>query len=213
MESKKQILRIPIAQIIITASVTALLSFIVGLAIFYYTERIPQITYEIFPVSSFPKEHKETRIYSVLIENSGNKEAENVEVTLLFPEGTKFIDNAVKLSSEAIKYQSRYGSDKNRREFIFPVLNPSENCILSFIVEISGKEDVKLGVRGKGFAGVKRETKLGTNLIKDKFILNIVLYTIFLVSLTMGCTFFALYFMMRDNESESKSKLTNSDIK
>jgi hypothetical protein len=145
-------------KILITVVMTAFLSLVTGIIIFHYTERSPKLTYEIFPVSSFPKENEKLSIYFVQVENSGNKEATDVQCTFIFPKTAKIVDHSVELSSIAMKYTTQNEKSNNQISFLLPSMNPSENCKFSLLVEMSGNEKVEIGVRGKGITGTQRIT-------------------------------------------------------
>jgi hypothetical protein len=132
MPLKKIKSKLNLSQIIIASLTTALLSFIVGIAIFYTTSKEPELNYELLPISSFTSDNMGIKIFNIRIENSGDKEAEDVVVNFLFPEKTKFLDHSIKLSSSAIDYKY-IKVDSSTIKYLFPILNPFENCIFSFL--------------------------------------------------------------------------------
>jgi len=145
-------------QILISASLTALLSLVVSIVVFNYTHDKPKLIYEIFPISSFVSDKTELGIYNVQILNDGSKEAEEITCDFNFAKGTKIIESKIEPSSSAISYNTINDSIKNKLTYKFPMLNPSENCKFSFLIENFKETELHLSLRAKGIIGVLRNT-------------------------------------------------------
>lgn len=177
-------------KIIITAVITAFLSLGSAITFFHYSEQSPKLTYEVFPVSSFPKENEKLSIYFVQIENSGNKEATDVQCTFIFPKKAKIVDHFVALSSVAMKYNIQDKDITNQISFFLPNMNPSENCRFSLLVEMGGNDKAEIGVRGKGVVGIQRTTQVPQASMWD--ILSKTLWSLILA------TFIALFYKRQE---------------
>src|SRR5258706_13235639 len=79
-------------QVAISALITALLSFIVGISLFHYTSKSPDLVYEVFPPAYFTKQATQVSIYSARVENVGSKEADDVQVYLELPSSANIQD-------------------------------------------------------------------------------------------------------------------------
>ena len=137
--------------IIVTAAITTLLSVAGSIFFFHYTERSPNLYYEIFPIASFSKEDVEVGIQTAMVENVGDKEADDVQVYFALAESTAVQDLKVEPSSPAIRSMITRSSDS--LEVTFPRLNPDEFVRFSLLFE-KGKYGVsEIAVRAKGITG------------------------------------------------------------
>lgn len=170
------------APVVISALLTALLSLAVGIGIFHYTSKAPELTYTTFPVSGFRAPNKSLTIYNVQIENSGNKEAEDVQVSFTFPSGANVADYNLDPSAKTIKYSISDTNDLTNAVFTFPLLNPTESCKFSFLAENAKPGNVEVDLRGKGTIGeihkIKSERPL-SYLIIYNIVSGIILIIIF----------------------------------
>jgi len=138
-------------QIIVTAAITTLLSVAGSIFYFHYTERSPDLYYEIFPAASFSKGDVEVGIQTATIQNVGDKEADDVQVYFEIAENTAVQDLKVETSSPAIR--SKITREAKSIEIVFPRLNPAESVRFSLLFE-KGKAGVsQISVRAKGVNG------------------------------------------------------------
>ena len=177
-------------QIIISAFITAILSLIASLSFWYFTKEKPELTFEVFPISSFYSKKTELSILNVKIENEGSKEAENVVCVYHFPKDSEIMEINIEPSSNAIKYISEKINEVYKRAYSVPMLNPQEYLKFSFLVKnIKNSNDIEIGLRGKGVVGnTKQVTKIKKSNIEENFIVMatlIIIMTIMMFSLLL----------------------------
>ncbi|MDL1976279.1 MAG: hypothetical protein LWX55_16210, partial [Deltaproteobacteria bacterium] len=170
-------------QIVITTLVTALLSLIVGIALYHYTSKSPDLVYEVFPPAHFTKQATQISIYNARVENEGSREAEDVQVYLELPSSCNIQDVKVDPSLKSISYTVSQASAKNTREVRFPRLNQGENSRFSVLVDKGEAAELKMEVRAKGVIG-HTERKERSNLI-----IPIVSLAVALVGVIVGMIF------------------------
>lgn len=178
------------AQVFIGALLTALLSIGVGIAIFHYTSKEPELAYTTFPISGFKTAQQSITIYNVQIENIGDKEAEDVQVSFTFPKSADVKDYNMDLSDKTINYSISDSNDMHNSIFKFPLLNPTENCKFSFLAENAEAGNIKVYLRGRGVIGEMRSTiKKGTSKLDYAIIIFISLMSfIFIFSFFTGAS-------------------------
>lgn len=170
------------APVVISALITALLSLAVGIGIFHYTSKTPELTYTTFPVSGFRAPNKSLTIYNVQIENSGNKEAEDVQVSFTFPSGANVADYNLDPSAKTIKYSISDTNDLTNAVFNFPLLNPTESCKFSFLAENAKTGNVEVDLRGKGAIGEIRKIKSESTVLSVFSYTSIVMISILAIT-------------------------------
>ncbi len=138
-------------QIIVTAAITTLLSVAGSIFYFHYTDRSPDLYYEIFPAASFVKDEIEVGIQTATIQNIGDKEADDVQVYFELAANTAVQDLKVEPSSPAIR--SEITRETNSIEFAFPRLNPTESVRFSLLFEKGRTGVSQVAVRAKGING------------------------------------------------------------
>ncbi len=135
----------------------AFFTLLASLPFFYFTNESPDLTYEVFPPSSFVSEQTERTIYTVRAANQGDAEAEDVRMVVDFPNGVKVQDSKVSTSSGAMTYTFEDTSALSIREYAFPLLNPGESAKFSFLLSGSpSPQAVEVDVRGRGVVGQER---------------------------------------------------------
>ncbi len=140
-------------QVLITACVTAFFSLVVGVVLYHYTSKAPDLIYEVFPPSDFTKQATQISIYNARVENAGNKEAEDVQVYLELPSSCNIQDMKVEPSLKSITYSVPQPASSNAREIHFPRLNQGESSTFSILVDKGEAAQLKIEVRGKGVTG------------------------------------------------------------
>lgn len=205
------------APVLISALLTALLSLAVGIGIFHYTSKAPELNYTTFPVSGFRATNKSLTIYNVQIENSGNKEAEDVQVIFTFPSGANVTDYNLEPSAKTIKYSISDTNDMTNAVFNFPLLNPTESCKFSFLAENAKTGNVEVDLRGKGTIGeihkIKSERPLLTVIITTIVVMSLILAIIVAritskySKIAMSQTTMLMKLLNEQSESSSSQKL------
>ncbi|MCS3684280.1 hypothetical protein [Salinibacter ruber] len=147
---------------VVDGAIGALFTLASGLALFYFTSESPDLSYEVFPPSSFVSEQTERTIYTVRIANQGDAKAEEVRAVFDFSDGATVQDSKVNTSSKAITYNLVDTSTSTMREYTFPLLNPGENAKFSFLLS-GNPQRVNVDLRGEGVVGaeVDRTTQRG----------------------------------------------------
>lgn len=141
-------------QIIVTALITAVFSIVVGIILFHYSSRTPELLYELFSPASFSNGSVQFGIYSSTLKNYGDKEAEDVQFLISLSKGTSFQDMKVEPTSPAISYSVNKKLPASV-EIFFPRLNPEEGAKFTLLLDntATGIEDIS--VRGNGIIGKK----------------------------------------------------------
>jgi hypothetical protein len=145
--------RIEWGQVVITIFITAFLSLVVGIVLYHYTSKAPDLVYESFPPSDFTKQATQISIYNARVENAGNKEAEDVQVYLELPSSCNIQDMKVEPNLKSIEYTVLPPVVQNVREIRFPRLNQDESSTFSILVDKGEAAQLKIEVRGKGITG------------------------------------------------------------
>jgi hypothetical protein len=71
--------------ILISAVITAIFTIVAGVAVYYLTERSPDLRYTIVEAPPFFGEKKNMAIYRIDVSNRGKKEVEDIAVSIGFP--------------------------------------------------------------------------------------------------------------------------------
>lgn len=141
--------------------VGALITFVVMILHSYYTQKSPDLVYEEFEVARFAGEQEQIGIYSARVENIGNFEAENVQVSLELPYKCHYVnDIEVKPNIKSIPYEKIRLSNEQGYEVRIPRLNPNENCYFSIYSKLGTCEIepfLDIQVRAKGITGHPKE--------------------------------------------------------
>mgnify|MGYP001566213568 CR=1 FL=1 len=140
-------------QIIIACLITAIFSFIVGIALYHYTSKSPDLVYEAFPPAEFTKQATQISIYNARVENAGSKEAEDIQIYFELPSSCNIQDIKVEPSLKSISYSMPQQTVPNAREIRFPILNQGESSTFSVLVDKGEAAQLKVEVRGKGVVG------------------------------------------------------------
>ena len=140
-------------QIIITAVVTGIVAFIVGMLLFQFQTQEPRLTYSAEDTLPFEGPLENIAIYHVKIENNGNKIVEDVICQLSFSTAT--ITQSRIILEPSITYSDTISSNSYRVEIAN--LNPQESAILSILAsspeQLPNRPEISL--RGKGITGVE----------------------------------------------------------
>ncbi len=199
------------APVVISALLTALLSLAVGIGIFHYTSKAPELTYTTFPVSGFRAPNKSLTIYNVQIENSGNKEAEDVQVSFTFPSGANVADYNLEPSAKTIMYSISDTNDLTNAVFNFPLLNPTESCKFSFLAENAKNGNVEVDLRGKGAIGEIRKIKSESPVSIGFRYTSVAIATMIVITTMISSVFVFKEYMSKATSkatSEAKSEVT-----
>jgi len=140
-------------QVVISALFTALLSFIVGILLFHYTSKSPDLVYEVSSPAYFTKQATQISIYSARVENVGSKEADDVQVYLELPSSSNIQDLKVEPSLTNIAHTVVQTNTSNTREIRVPSLNQGESFRFLLLVDKGEAAQLKIEVRGKGVTG------------------------------------------------------------
>jgi hypothetical protein len=147
-------------QVVISALITALLSLVVGILLYHYTSKSPDLVYEVFPPAYFTKQATQISIYSARVENVGSKEADDVQVYLELPSSSNIQDLKVEPSLTNIAHTVVQTNTSNTRELRIPSLNQGESFRFLVLVDKGEAAQLKIEVRGKGVTGhVERREK------------------------------------------------------
>lgn len=139
-------------QIIVTALITAIFSIVVGIILFHYSNRTPDLLYEIFSPASFSNGSVQFGIYSSTLKNYGDKEAEDVQFLISLSKGTSFQDMKVEPTSPAISYSVNKKLPESV-EIFFPRLNPEEGAKFTMLLDKTETGIESISVRGNGING------------------------------------------------------------
>lgn len=139
------------SRILIGAAITAVFTIVAGVAVYYLTERSPDLRYTVVEAPPFLGDKKNMAIYRFDVSNQGKKEVEDVTVTIGFPYGNieeyKFntppsmpVDNQTAGQMSILKTK---------------LLNPGENLSLSYLVSFTNATKIspEVSVRAKGIVG------------------------------------------------------------
>src|ERR1035437_5612500 len=139
---------------ILSTLIGVLITAMFSIGFYYFTNKTPKLTYDLSPVTNFSNEEKSISIFTCQIENSGNKEAENIQLLVKFD--GKISAYKVNQSNQGISYSVNIDTNKNNYSFLFPFLNPGENCKFSFLIEKSSLTNPIISLRAKGIEGAAR---------------------------------------------------------
>jgi tetratricopeptide (TPR) repeat protein len=176
-------------QIVYTAVITSLFSLIVGLSIYYLTQKKPELVYEEYPSSNFTGENNNLGIINCRISNIGSKEASNILCKFSFDPTFVIKDAKILTSNCLLSYKEIQNNCNYTKQYSFQLLNPKENCSFSFLVDnYKQNSKVMIALRGDGVNGklldLSEEKEITTgNII---VILVIGLLVIFILMLVFG---------------------------
>jgi len=151
--------------------VVAFLTFAATIAVFHYTDKAPELVYETFPPAQFTTQETQISIYNARVENTGDKEAEDVQVYFELSPTSIIQELKIEPSLASIRFSVTEPDADNIREVIFPVLNPGESASFSVLVGRGQAISLMMEVRGKGVSGSTNRSddslfrKLGPQLI------------------------------------------------
>lgn len=191
-------------QIVVAALLTALLSLIVGIVLYHYASKSPDLVYEVFPPAYFTKQATQISIYNARVENAGNREAEDVQVYLELPPSCNIQDVKVDPSLKSINYTVSQASAANTREVHFSRLNQGESSRFSVLVDKGEIAELKIEVRAKGIIGHAERTE------KSSFITTIFAIAAALVGF-IGVLIFA-FNMRTHSERQIGDVLTSQKV-
>lgn len=151
--------------------VAALLAVLVTITAYNYTDKAPELVYEIFPPAQFTTQETQISIYNARVENTGDKEAEDVQVYFELSPISIIQELKIEPSLASIRFSVTEPDADNIREVIFPVLNHGESASFSVLVDKGQAVPLKMEVRGKGVSGSTNRSddsrfgKLGPELL------------------------------------------------
>lgn len=186
----------------ISAAIAAALSFVVSILVTLYSERSPELTYELSLSKLVKNKEKIRNIINYRIDNVGRKEAEKVEIAFKYRNGIIVKDFSVSLSSEVIEYEI-VNNKENLIKAVLPLLNPTESITFSFTT-LNDEGYIDIGLRAKGEVGKEKDRRN----IERKEARFLILYGIIISSFTMGMVFLLLYFI--GPPEEEKSNIANA---
>lgn len=176
----------------------ALLTFIGSVIFYHYQSREPNITYEIFPRATFKSDSQHLTIQSIRVENSGEKEAEEIVFSITLPRNSVFEDQSFSASSRSLEESiamDTAGTNPNviGFDYSFPLLNAGESISYSYLIKSSMDEDIKAELRGVGVMGGPKITSSDNEnpviyngnyilLFGSVLIIFLIILTIFLIS-------------------------------
>ena len=138
--------------------VTALIAYLSSIAFYYFTNRAPDLVFEQIAPAHFTSRDVRIGIYGAQVENIGDKEVEDVEVHVDFPQldGTATSSIAVKTSLKSMAYSIEHNDEDGSRIIKFPLMNPKEGASIAVMLGSSERHDFRIEVRGKGITGRPR---------------------------------------------------------
>ncbi|MFA5240502.1 MAG: hypothetical protein WC476_12455 [Phycisphaerae bacterium] len=148
-------------QIIITTMLMLFVSLVGGIILYHYTSKSPDLVYENFEVARFAGEQEQIGIYSAYLENIGDLEAEDVQITLDLPYKFHSIEDIeIKPSMKSISYEKAKTKDWTGYIVTIPRLNPNESCYFAIYLKLGTLEVepfLETQVRAKGITGHIKE--------------------------------------------------------
>lgn len=136
---------------------TLILSIIAGVAIFYFTNEpppAPKLYYEqVLPVS-YSTDKIQTVFHSFQVSNEGNKEAEELQVLVEFPNEAIIVDQKIEPSGKAAANIQTSTVNTTTLLITSPLINPGETINFAFLLEETTDESIELTVRAKGIIGI-----------------------------------------------------------
>lgn len=139
--------------IIVTALITGLVTVITGTILFWWQDKEPELTYNYIKSIPFEGSGNKVFIQQFEITNSGDETAENISLSITFPEST--IDKSNIRIDNAIKHIKKI--EDNVITLTIESLNPSEGLSLSVLLQGKTKvlSDPIVSLRAKGVVGEK----------------------------------------------------------
>jgi disulfide bond formation protein DsbB len=174
-------------QVIVSCVITAFLSFFVGIAHYYYTNKSADLVYQTYPPAEFTKQATQISIYNARVENAGNKEVEDVQVYFELPSSCNIQDMKVEPSLKSINYSMPQQTIPNVREIRFLRLNQGESASFSILVDKGETSQLKLEVRGKGVIG-HTEPKKGSSRSNLSIVYIFLVFTMIVLTILISLT-------------------------
>lgn len=139
--------------IIVTALITGLVTVITGAILFWWQAKEPELTYNYIKSIPFDDSGNQVFIQQFEITNSGNETAENISLSITFPESQ--INKSNLRIDNAIKHIKKI--EDNVMLLTIESLNPSEGLSLSVMLQGKTKtlSDPIVSLRAKGITGEK----------------------------------------------------------
>ena len=147
-----------------------IITFYVTILVSKYQECKPDIFWKILPPISFPS--KDITSYSLVIENTGNKDANNIRASIILPNNATVEHFDIQLNKAATKYESSQSNNKFLLDF--PVFYKDLECVLSFFTKKLSSDDIQkikvsivgLDISGKSMEDYRNDVR---NQIEKKF--------------------------------------------
>lgn len=142
---------------LVWALIGGVITVVGGIVVFYFTDKAPDLVFQSFPPSQVVTDTAAVSIYSVRLDNTGNKEATAVQVYLALPEGSAVDDVQVEPSLRSIDF-TKTRQAANAFEVLFPLLNPGDGSQFSLLVSRADDAALSVEVRANGVTGRVRQS-------------------------------------------------------
>lgn len=139
------------------ALVGGVIAVLGSIVVFYVTDKAPDLVYQSFPPSQVVTDTAAVSIYSVRVDNIGDKEATAVQVLMALPAGSAVDDVQVEPSLRSITFTKTRRAD-NTFEIVFPLLNPGDGSQFSLLAGRADNAPLTVEVRGNGVTGRVRQS-------------------------------------------------------
>ena len=197
IESLRQENKINWSHIAISALATLIVTVLAGILIFYLTNKpvpAPKLFFEKVPPTSFSTDKVKTVIQSFRVWNEGNKEAENIQISITLPKNAIVADQKIEPSGGATINFQVSNVDSNTLLVKIPSLNPTESVSFAFLLDNTTEQTLEIDVRAKGVVGLPSSTIPPSTSNNDKLRDPLFLFaTILLVSIQ----FYLMFFIIR----------------
>lgn len=188
------------SHIAVSSLVTLIITILAGVVVFYLTSKPapkPKLYYEIVPPTSFTTDKIQTVIQSFRVWNGGNKEAEDVKISIVIPDDSEIADKKIETSGGATIDVQITQIDEHTLLTKIPLINPNESVSFAFLLNNTSKEILEVDVRGKGLVGELRSSvTTEPEESEDITLRDEPLLFIFMLGL-VGIQLFLLYYLQR----------------
>lgn len=213
--NKENKLKIEWIQIILTAIITGLVSLIVAIIVFNYTNEKVELNYVEFPISSYQSDSTKISIVNYSIKNNGLKTATGIQFLIQLPNGAKIKEPNIKLSNSLTRYEILH-KDEATVVYELDNLYKNENANVSLLVENLQKNTVeKVELRcNENIGGLLDESKktASPTLIYICLIL-LVVFIILLVVVIFGIKSTAKSFKLLKKHLNEQSDIEEQKVR
>ncbi len=209
---EKKNLNIQWTQIIVTAVITGLVSLIVAILVFNYTNDSTELYYEEFPVSAFENNSTQIGILNYSIRNTGRKTAADVLFLVSLPENATIKEPNISTSSLLVQSQIHQVAS-NKIIFEVASLHQYESFNISLLAEnIDNNSGIKVELKSVDSLGTKFEQKddslspTAIYIIVTIIILAIILFAVLIFGVGKAIKLFKNLNQQLDRENEIEQR-------